>query len=152
MARSGAAFVVGVGTGVALCAALALGLQQAGWRLAPPGSALETPVAPAPAMDPEVRRKAVQAAMALAQDAVTAADWPTALREGEKALALEPTLPDAHKLLGLAYWRSGEACRGRGHFEHFVRLAPSDAWAARVVKLMEQKELAACATPGTGGP
>jgi Flp pilus assembly protein TadD len=77
-------------------------------------------------------------------DAVTAGDWDTAVRHAEKALALDGSLPEAHKMLGLSHWRRGDTCRGKRHFLQFVALAPGDPMVPRVERILAAEEMRLC--------
>lgn len=143
-----AGFLAGALTATAAAGVVAWALRGRAWQPVPADGPQVHALANALPEPPDPhRKKDAQVALEAGQEAVTQADWERALAHGAKALELDGNLADAHKLLGLAYWRSGDVCQGRQHFERFVAMAPSsDPMVARVQRILETPAMKACAS------
>jgi tetratricopeptide (TPR) repeat protein len=61
-----------------------------------------------------------------------------AIPELERALQLDPSLAEAHFILGTCFARLGDLKKAASHYEEFVRLAPNDPSAAEVRMVLRQ--------------
>ena len=59
-------------------------------------------------------------------------DAETAVAYFKKAIALDPSLPDPHKAMGLIFYKQGEKHLARKSFEACLRLSPDDADSAYI--------------------
>ncbi|MCA8933302.1 MAG: tetratricopeptide repeat protein, partial [Rhodospirillaceae bacterium] len=55
-------------------------------------------------------------------------DWDTAARRTTRAMELDPTNPDAHRIMGVIVLHRGDFAAARYHHERAMELAPNDAY------------------------
>jgi pSer/pThr/pTyr-binding forkhead associated (FHA) protein/tetratricopeptide (TPR) repeat protein len=89
---------------------------------------------------PEPESKQAQARAALRKGKELASDTSKRYKEAivvlERALALDPSLAEAHFILGTCHARLGNLKKGAYHYEEFVHMAPNDPSAAEVVEVL----------------
>ena len=56
----------------------------------------------------------------------------------ERALALDPTLAEAHRQLGLLYYAMRDLARARGELEQYLALAPSAPDRPRIAEYVQE--------------
>ena len=68
------------------------------------------------------------------------AELEQALARYDRALALDPTLADAHRQLGLLYVQQKDVVRARAEFQEYLRLAAGAPDAQRVAEYVRELE------------
>ncbi len=111
----------------------------------PAGSnAAPAPVGNAEGKDQPDLRSPARAALDAGHKAILLNDFAAAIAHAQRALKLEPTMADAHKVLGVAYARQGRYCDAKVHYQAFIQSSPNTAAAGRVKMILEGEELRAC--------
>lgn len=94
--------------------------------------------------------KTAQQALQRTNRAILLGDFKDAVAMGNLALKMDPSLAEAHKLLGVAHARQQEYCNARREYEAFLKAAPNGGGAERIRAILGSPDLANCATPGYG--
>jgi hypothetical protein len=113
-----------------------------------PAARQERSTAAAPAQYPPVSTDKQARARKFLEEgnhAVLMGNHDEAVKAGESALAADPNLMDAHKLLGVAYARVQKVCAARTHYQAYLDSnPPSDGQKERIKVILQGPDMAAC--------
>ncbi|MBI5494065.1 MAG: FHA domain-containing protein [Deltaproteobacteria bacterium] len=76
--------------------------------------------------------------------AILLGNFDDAVQKGKTALKLDPSLTDAHKLLGVAYARQAKYCEAKTHYKKYVELNPGSPMVDRIKQILQGPELQNC--------
>jgi tetratricopeptide (TPR) repeat protein len=68
----------------------------------------------------------------------------------ERALAINPSYPDAHYNLGLLYQNTGQPMKAVHHWKAYLKLDPTSNWATIARRELERLKDAAIVKPRSG--
>lgn len=108
-------------------------------------NAAPPPPPPPPKAEP-VSNKGGDAKKALedCNRAILLGNFEDAVAKGKLALKNDPTLTEAHKLLGVAYARQAKYCDAKFHYKKYIELNPNSATVDRVKGILATPDMQAC--------
>ncbi|MEW5851031.1 MAG: FecR domain-containing protein [Myxococcota bacterium] len=101
-------------------------------------------VADAPVEPPVDREATARASLTRAQKSLLDGRYRDAITEATTALAMDPNLAEAHRVLGYAHQREGDACRAKSHFMRSLDLEPTDRTSANIRSLLLERIFEHC--------
>jgi pSer/pThr/pTyr-binding forkhead associated (FHA) protein/Flp pilus assembly protein TadD len=106
------------------------------------------PPTPAAAKEPPTPtgNKGAEAKKALEDGnrAILLGNFDEAVAKGKLSLKLDPSMTEAHKLLGVAYARQGRYCDAKLHYKKFIELNPTSPMVDRIKQILQSPDLQNC--------